>query len=110
MELKAEGRYVLLIGKLGHVEVRGIVEDLDHYEVIADASEVRCYESQNLGIVCQTTMPPDVVTDVCSQIQLHNPYGPRLIWCPGKAMSNAQRGAFEGHCIDAAARAWKCTI
>jgi (E)-4-hydroxy-3-methyl-but-2-enyl pyrophosphate reductase len=72
-ELQAEGRHVLLIGKHGHVEVQGIVEDLDSYEVIEDASEVRCYESRNLGIVCQTTMPPDLVTDICTQIQLYNP-------------------------------------
>lgn len=73
MELKAEGRHVLLIGKPGHVEVQGIVEDLAGHDVIADASQVRCYESQNLGIVCQTTMPPDVVSEVCVQIQLLNP-------------------------------------
>lgn len=73
MELKSEGRHVLLIGKPGHVEVRGIVEDLDSYDVIASASEVRCYPSRNLGIVCQTTMPPDEVTEICSYIQLHNP-------------------------------------
>jgi 4-hydroxy-3-methylbut-2-enyl diphosphate reductase len=72
-ELQAEGRHVLLIGKHGHVEVRGIVEDLDSYDVIGDASEVRCYESRRLGIVCQTTMPPDVVTDVCARIRLQNP-------------------------------------
>ncbi len=73
MELKAEGRHVLLIGKPGHVEVRGIVEDLDSHDVIASVSEVRCYTSRNLGIVCQSTMPPDTVTEICSHIQLHNP-------------------------------------
>jgi 4-hydroxy-3-methylbut-2-enyl diphosphate reductase len=72
-ELQAEGRHVLLIGKHGHVEVRGIVEDLDSYDVIGDADEVRCYESRRLGIVCQTTMPPDVVTDICARIRLQNP-------------------------------------
>lgn len=73
MELKAEGRHVLLIGKPGHVEVQGIVEDLSSHDVVADASQVRSYESQSLGIVCQTTMPPDVVSDVCVQVQLLNP-------------------------------------
>lgn len=72
-ELMSEGRHVLLIGKAGHVEVQGIVEDLASYDVISDPREVRCYASRTLGIVCQTTMPPDVVTDICSQIQLHNP-------------------------------------
>jgi 4-hydroxy-3-methylbut-2-enyl diphosphate reductase len=73
MALQAEGRHVLLVGKPGHVEVRGIVEDLQHYDVIAHASEVKCYESRQLGIVCQTTMPPDVVREVCAQIRLQNP-------------------------------------
>ena len=73
MELKAEGRHVLLIGKPGHVEVQGIVEDLDSHSVIASPSEVRQYPSRHLGIVSQTTMPPDVVTEICSHIQLHNP-------------------------------------
>ncbi len=73
LELQAEGRHVLLIGKSGHIEVQGIVEDLDSYDVIGDANEVTCYESRRLGIVCQTTTPPDVVADVCSHIHLHNP-------------------------------------
>lgn len=72
LELQAEGRHVLLIGKSGHVEVRGIVEDLDSCDVIGDANEVRCYESRYLGIVCQTTMSPDVVAEVWAHIQLHN--------------------------------------
>lgn len=73
LELRSEGRHVLLLGKPGHVEVRGIVEDLDNYHVISNPSEVRCYASRSLGIVSQTTMPPDLVLEICSQIQLHNP-------------------------------------
>ncbi len=72
-ELQAEGRHVLLIGKAGHVEVRGIVDDLDNYDVIGEAGDVTCYESRRLGVVCQTTMPPDVVTDLCSCIRRRNP-------------------------------------
>ena len=72
-ELRAEGRHVLLIGKAGHVEVRGIVDDLDSYDVIGEAGEVNCYESRRLGIVCQTTMPPDVVADLCTRIRRRNP-------------------------------------
>lgn len=71
--LEAEGRHVLLIGKLGHVEVRGVTEDLSHCDVIEGADEVRSYESRRLGIVCQTTMPPDVVEEVCDRIRALNP-------------------------------------
>ena len=73
LELQAEGRHVLLIGKPGHVEVRGIVDDLHSYDVIGRTNEVRCYERPRLGVVCQTTMPPDLVDDVCAVIQLRNP-------------------------------------
>jgi 4-hydroxy-3-methylbut-2-en-1-yl diphosphate reductase len=71
-ELQAEGRHVLLIGKAGHVEVRGIVEDLGSYDVIAAADEVRPYGRRRLGVVCQTTMPPDVVADVCAHVRRLN--------------------------------------
>jgi 4-hydroxy-3-methylbut-2-enyl diphosphate reductase len=71
--LRTEGRHVLLVGKAGHVEVRGIVEDLDSYDVIETPDEVRCYQSRRLGIVCQTTMPPDVFADVCAHVRRRNP-------------------------------------
>jgi 4-hydroxy-3-methylbut-2-enyl diphosphate reductase len=73
IELHEEERHVLLIGKVGHVEVCGIVEDLQRCDVVEGAQDVRHYESQRLGIVCQTTTPPDVVADVCAHIQLLNP-------------------------------------
>jgi 4-hydroxy-3-methylbut-2-enyl diphosphate reductase len=72
-QLEGEGRHVLLIGKPGHVEVRGVVEDLRHCEVIGDPDEVRTYRSRRLGVVCQTTMPPDVVEEICRRIRRLNP-------------------------------------
>ena len=71
--LGAEGRHVLLVGKAGHVEVRGIVEDLQSYDVIGTPEEVGCYESRRLGIVSQTTVPPDVFADVCARVRDRNP-------------------------------------
>ena len=71
--LRAEGRHVLLVGKPGHVEVRGIVEDLDSYDVIETPDDVGCYQSRRLGIVCQTTMPPDVFADICARVRRRNP-------------------------------------
>jgi 4-hydroxy-3-methylbut-2-enyl diphosphate reductase len=71
--LAAEGRHVLVAGKAGHVEVRGLVEDLDHYDVIETPEEVGCYQSPRLGIVCQTTMQPDVFADVCARVRRLNP-------------------------------------
>ncbi len=72
LALQAEGRHVLLIGTPGHVEVRGIVGDLAHCDVVADASEVKGYGHRRLGVVCQTTMPPEVVADVCARIRRDN--------------------------------------
>jgi 4-hydroxy-3-methylbut-2-enyl diphosphate reductase len=73
LELQAEGRYVLMIGKRGHVEVQGIVDDLQSYDVIETADEARRYESQKLGIVCQTTVPPDVAAAIRGRVRLLNP-------------------------------------
>ena len=71
--LEAEGRHVLIIGKAGHVEVQGVAEDLEHCTVIGDESEVRAYADPRLGVVCQTTMPPDVVDHIDARIRLLNP-------------------------------------
>lgn len=73
LTLQAEGRHVLVIGKRGHVEVQGIVEDLQQYDVIGDRKEVKCYESRHLGIVSQTTVPPHLADAICEHIQRLNP-------------------------------------
>ncbi len=72
LELQNENRLVLLIGKAGHVEVQGIVGDLHHFEVIADVSAVREYDSNRIGIVSQTTMPTDRVNAICAEINRQN--------------------------------------
>ncbi|WP_372895025.1 4-hydroxy-3-methylbut-2-enyl diphosphate reductase [Stieleria sp.] len=71
-ELRAEGRHVIVIGKKGHVEVRGIVDDLDAYDVVAGVEDVRVYPSNRLGILSQTTMPSDVVESVTREIHQQN--------------------------------------
>ncbi len=73
MQLAAQGRHVLLIGKPGHVEVLGIVEDLESCDVIASTQDVRTFESEWLGIVCQTTMPSQCVEEIKACIALQNP-------------------------------------
>lgn len=71
--LEAEGRHVLLIGKAGHVEVQGIVADLSSYAVVERVQDVCGYATGRLGIVCQTTMPPDVVAEIRARIERLNP-------------------------------------
>lgn len=70
--LAAEGRHILVIGKPGHVEVQGIVEDLPSCEVIPNVAAVRCFGFNRLGIVCQSTTPPRVAAEVVAAIRAAN--------------------------------------
>ncbi|KAA5545499.1 4-hydroxy-3-methylbut-2-enyl diphosphate reductase [Roseiconus nitratireducens] len=74
VQLAAEGRHVLLIGKPGHIEVLGIIEDLESYDVIASPQDVRAYESETLGVICQTTMPMQAVDEIRACISRRNPH------------------------------------
>ena len=71
--LQAEGRFVLVIGRRGHVEIEGIIEDLESYVVIDSESEVRRYPSIKLGIVCQTTATQREVALIRSAVAALNP-------------------------------------
>jgi len=83
--LHKEGRYVVVIGKAHHVEVKGIVEDLEHYAVVAGPEEVTSYPSQRLGVLCQSTTPLAVAELVLARIQMQNP-GANIVYfltiCP----------------------------
>jgi 4-hydroxy-3-methylbut-2-enyl diphosphate reductase len=57
-KLVAEGRHPVVIGKADHVEVRGLVGDLDDYTVILDEADLAQLEGRDrLGVVAQTTQP-----------------------------------------------------
>ncbi|HVX62921.1 MAG TPA: 4-hydroxy-3-methylbut-2-enyl diphosphate reductase [Pirellulales bacterium] len=71
--LAAEGRHVLVLGKPGHVEVQGIVEDLTACDVVPGVDEVRTYGCERLGVVCQTTTPPRLAERILSAIRERNP-------------------------------------
>lgn len=73
VSLSREGRHVLLVGRRGHVEVLGIVEDLSSHDVVESADEVRTYPSKRLGIVSQTTMTDEVVREVRRAVAARNP-------------------------------------
>ncbi|HEY3968866.1 MAG TPA: 4-hydroxy-3-methylbut-2-enyl diphosphate reductase [Planctomycetaceae bacterium] len=72
--LADEGRHVLIIGRPGHVEVRGIHEDLPSGEVVDSVSSVRSYPHERLGIVCQSTTPPRLAAEVNAAIRAANPH------------------------------------
>ena len=56
----------------GHVEVQGIVEDLNSYDVVPDVHAVKKYDSRRIGIVCQTTMPSHLLDQVRKEIKVQN--------------------------------------
>jgi 4-hydroxy-3-methylbut-2-enyl diphosphate reductase len=71
--LARDGFHVLLIGRPGHVEVRGIAEDLDSCDVIASVDQVQTWPYQKLGVICQTTTPPRQASDIVAEIRHRNP-------------------------------------
>src|SRR5262245_32003203 len=73
LALQAEGYHVLVIGRRGHVEVQGVIEDLHSCDVVQDADEVRTYPHDRLGIVCQTTATARNVRKVCAAVEAKNP-------------------------------------
>jgi 4-hydroxy-3-methylbut-2-enyl diphosphate reductase len=72
-KLQNEGRHLLVIGKRGHVEVQGIVEDLDSYDIIQSLDDVRTYPHGKLGIMCQTTTPVRHADEIRAVIKAKNP-------------------------------------
>ncbi len=72
-KLQADGYHVLVIGKRGHVEVQGIVEDLCSFDVLQSPDEVRTYPHAKLGIMCQTTTPLRHADEIRAAITAKNP-------------------------------------
>ncbi len=72
-ELEAEGCHVLVIGKPGHVEVRGIVGDLERFTVVQKPEDIRPCPASSIGVVCQTTTPPDTALEMAAAIRAANP-------------------------------------
>jgi 4-hydroxy-3-methylbut-2-enyl diphosphate reductase len=71
--LEADGYHVLVIGRRGHVEVEGIVGDLQDYHVIESPEDAAAYPHRRLGIVCQTTMTEARVAGIRTAIAERNP-------------------------------------
>jgi 4-hydroxy-3-methylbut-2-en-1-yl diphosphate reductase len=59
-KLVREGFHPVIIGRRDHVEVRGMTEDLDEFDVVLDEEDVaKLRERPRFGIVSQTTQPID---------------------------------------------------
>jgi len=72
-KLRDAGYHVLVIGKPGHVEVQGVIEDLNSYAVIQSPADVRRYPFGRLGIMCQTTATARQVQEVRQAVADLNP-------------------------------------
>lgn len=61
-QLAAEGFHPVVIGKRGHVEVKGMTEDLPACDVVLSEDEIRALPSRpRFGVAAQTTQPIDRV-------------------------------------------------
>jgi len=71
--LQQNGYFVVVIGKPEHVEVRGLVGDLDHYAVVSKPDDVRTFDALRIGVICQTTTPPPEAHAILAAIREKNP-------------------------------------
>lgn len=70
----AEGLHPIIIGKRNHVEVRGIIEDLEAYDVIECEADVeRLGERARFGIAAQTTQPIEKVRQLVQLVRQRFP-------------------------------------
>ncbi len=67
------GCHIVVVGKPGHVEVQGIVEDLESYDVINSPEEVRRWPYRHIGIVCQSTAPTALAAEITAAVYAKNP-------------------------------------
>jgi 4-hydroxy-3-methylbut-2-enyl diphosphate reductase len=77
--LVAEGRHPVIIGQADHVEVRGLVGDLDEYTIVLEESDLTQLDapaqaSGRLGVVAQTTQPLRLVLKLVSAIRSRFPF------------------------------------
>ena len=69
-KLVTEGFYPIIIGKRDHVEVRGITEDFDAFDVVLAPEDVtKLVERPRFGVVAQTTQPIDRVRELVQLVR-----------------------------------------
>jgi 4-hydroxy-3-methylbut-2-en-1-yl diphosphate reductase len=72
--LLRDGYHPVIIGQRSHVEVRGLTEDLDDFDVVLDEHEVQALVAHpRIGIAAQTTQPVDRVRHLVALIRRQFP-------------------------------------
>ena len=65
-----DGYHPVIIGQRGHVEVRGLTDDLDHFDIVQSEDDVRALgERQRFGVAAQTTQPLERVQRLAALIR-----------------------------------------
>jgi 4-hydroxy-3-methylbut-2-enyl diphosphate reductase len=73
-KLVAAGFYPVIIGKRDHVEVRGMTEDCDAFDVVLSAEDVtKLAERPRFGVVAQTTQPIERVRELVQLVRVRFP-------------------------------------
>ncbi len=63
LKLQSDGFHPVIIGVRDHVEVRGLTEDLDQFDIVLDEDDVwNITRHARIGIAAQTTQPIERVT------------------------------------------------
>jgi 4-hydroxy-3-methylbut-2-enyl diphosphate reductase len=74
LALVRDGYHPVIVGQRGHVEVRGLTEDLDAFDVIRDEDDVRRLEAHSrIGIAAQTTESIERVHHLVELVQRRFP-------------------------------------
>jgi 4-hydroxy-3-methylbut-2-enyl diphosphate reductase len=69
-KLVGEGFHPVIIGKHDHVEVRGMTEDLDQFDVVLCEEDVASLgEQARFGVIAQTTQPIEKVRHLAQRIR-----------------------------------------
>jgi 4-hydroxy-3-methylbut-2-enyl diphosphate reductase len=72
--LVRDGYYPVIIGQRAHIEVRGLTEDLDHFDVVLDEADVLALEEHpRIGIAAQTTQTAERVQHLVALIRRRFP-------------------------------------
>lgn len=73
VKLRDQGYFVVVIGKPGHVEVQGLVGDLERFAVVARPEDVVTWSAEKLAVICQTTTAPSAVAPILRAVEERHP-------------------------------------
>ena len=73
--LVCRGYHPVIVGQRGHVEVRGLTDDLDAFDVVLDEGDVLGLEEHpRIGVAAQTTQPIDRVRRLVALMRRRFPH------------------------------------